>query len=97
MTIFNNWETLINRKFVQGKGIENWTANQKKRFRTNERLIMIKKTNIIFSNLYGSDDPFIASAIKRGDWVNTKKILKNGKQKIIDIISIAKLKSKESL
>ena len=37
---------------------------------------MIKKSNIIFSNLYGSADPFINEAIKRGDWLDTKKILK---------------------
>ena len=55
---------------------------------------MIKKTNIIFSNLYGSEDPHITSAIKRGDWVNTKKILKNGKQKIINIIKESGLRGR---
>ena len=55
---------------------------------------MIKKTNIIFSNLYGSEDPFITSAIKRGDWVNTKKILKNGKQNIINIIKESGLRGR---
>ncbi len=34
---------------------------------------MIKKQTSYFSNLYGFEDPYITSAIKRGDWVNTKK------------------------
>ena len=47
---------------------------------------MIKKSNIIFSNLYGSQDPFISAAISRGDWLNTKKILKSSRQNIIETI-----------
>ena len=40
---------------------------------------MIKKDNIIFKNLYGSDDPFLKSALKRGDWKDIKKLKKNPK------------------
>ena len=47
---------------------------------------MIKKDNIIFKNLYGRDDPFLKSALKRGDWKDIKKILKKEPQDIIDII-----------
>ena len=37
---------------------------------------MIKKDNIIFKNLYGRDDPFLKSAIGRGDWKDIKKNFK---------------------
>ena len=55
---------------------------------------MIKKSNIIFSNLYGSADPFINEAIKRGDWLDTKKILKKSRQDVIDEIKISGLRGR---
>ena len=37
---------------------------------------MIKKNDIIFSNLYGFKSPLIEEASKRGDWKDIKKIFK---------------------
>ena len=55
---------------------------------------MIKKDNIIFKNLYGRDDPFLKSAMKRGDWKDTKKILKKTPQDIISIIIVSGLRGR---
>ena len=55
---------------------------------------MIKKDNIIFKNLYGRDDPFLKSAIQRGDWKDTKKILKKNPQDIINIIKESGLRGR---
>ena len=55
---------------------------------------MIKKDNIIFKNLYGRNDPFLKSAIQRGDWKDTKKILKKNPQDIIDIIKESGLRGR---
>ena len=45
---------------------------------------MIKKSNIIFSNLYGSADPFINEAIKRR--LAGYQIVKKSRQDVIDEI-----------
>ena len=37
---------------------------------------MLKKEDRIFSNLYGFESPSLAGAKKRGDWSNTRDILK---------------------
>ena len=55
---------------------------------------MIKKNNLIFSNLYGKASPYIASAKKRGDWSGSKGILKIAPQKIIDIIKKSGLRGR---
>ncbi len=55
---------------------------------------MIKKDNLIFKNLYGFDDPFYSGAVKRGDWKDTKKILKKKPQEIIDIIKESGLRGR---
>ena len=55
---------------------------------------MIKKSNIIFSNLYGSQDPYISAAISRGDWLNTKKILRSSRQNIIETIKQSGLRGR---
>ena len=55
---------------------------------------MIKKDNIIFKNLYGRDDPFLKSAMQRGDWKDTKKILKKDPQDIINIIKESGLRGR---
>jgi len=55
---------------------------------------MIKKSNIIFRNLYGDSSPLIKSAQKRGDWKNIKQILKLGSQKIIDEIKASGLRGR---
>ena len=55
---------------------------------------MIKKDNIIFKNLYGREDPFLKSAIGRGDWKDIKKILKKEPQEIINIIKESGLRGR---
>ena len=55
---------------------------------------MIKKDNIIFKNLYGRDDPFLKSAMQRGDWKDIKKILKKNPQDIINIIKESGLRGR---
>ncbi len=59
-----------------------------------ERALMIKKDNIIFKNLYGRDDPFLKSALQRGDWKDIKKILKKDRQEIINIIKESGLRGR---
>ncbi len=55
---------------------------------------MIKKENIIFTNLYGNKNVSINEAIKRGDWKNISKILKLEKQAIIDQIKESGLRGR---
>ncbi len=55
---------------------------------------MIKKENLIFTNIYGSSDSSIDAAIKRGDWKNTKKLLMLGKQEIINKIKDSGLRGR---
>ena len=55
---------------------------------------MIKKDDIIFKNLHGRDDPFLKCAIKRGDWKDTKKILKTNPQDIINTIKESGLRGR---
>ena len=55
---------------------------------------MIKKENIIFTNLYGNSDVSINSSIKRGDWKNLSKILKMKKQDVINVIKDSGLRGR---
>ena len=55
---------------------------------------MIKKENLIFTNLYGDLDPSLNSSMKRGDWKNTSKILKRSKQEIINKIKDSGLRGR---
>jgi len=55
---------------------------------------MIKKENLIFTNLYGDLDPSLSSSMKRGDWKNTLKILKRSKQEIINKIKDSGLRGR---
>ncbi len=55
---------------------------------------MIKKDNLIFKNLYGRNDPFLKSALQRGDWKDIKKILKKDPQEIINIIKESGLRGR---
>ena len=47
---------------------------------------MIKDKDKVFSNLLGFESYSLKSAIKRGDWDNTKKILSHNSDKIIEIV-----------
>jgi NADH-quinone oxidoreductase subunit F len=55
---------------------------------------MIKKNNRIFNNLYGFDSPYLKYASKRGDWKDTKKILKNQPSDLIDIVTKSGLRGR---
>ena len=55
---------------------------------------MIKKDNIIFKNLYGRDNPYLKSAMQRGDWKDIKKILKKAPQEIINAIKESGLRGR---
>jgi NADH-quinone oxidoreductase subunit F len=45
---------------------------------------MLKDQDRIYTNLYGWEDWQLKAAQKRGDWDNTKKLIKNGRDWIID-------------
>ena len=55
---------------------------------------MINKKDIIFNNLYRQHSPDLSSAKKRKDWIDTNKILKLGKDKIIDEIKKSGLRGR---
>ena len=55
---------------------------------------MIKKNNRIFNNLYGFESPYLKYASKRGDWKDTKKILKNKPSDLIDIVTKSGLRGR---
>ena len=55
---------------------------------------MINKKDIIFNNLYRKHSPDLSSAKKRKDWIDTNKILKLGKDKIIDEIKKSGLRGR---
>ena len=55
---------------------------------------MMKKDNVIFTNLYGKSSPHISAAMERGDWKSTAKFLKYNKQKIIDVIKDSGLRGR---
>jgi len=48
----------------------------------------------IFTNLYMDGDPFIAGAIKRGDWHRTKDIISMGHDWVIDEIKASGLRGR---
>ncbi|KRX10490.1 hypothetical protein PPERSA_08792 [Pseudocohnilembus persalinus] len=48
----------------------------------------------IFTNVYKDNDPFIKGAMKRGDWHQTKDILLNGQDWIIDEIKASGLRGR---
>ena len=48
----------------------------------------------IFTNLYRDGDPFIEGALKRGDWYQTKDIVTNGADWIIDQIKASGLRGR---
>jgi len=54
----------------------------------------LKDSDRIFSNLYRDGDPFIEGALKRGDWHQTKDILSNGDDWIVDEIKKSGLRGR---
>ncbi|MAH78804.1 MAG: NADH-quinone oxidoreductase subunit F [Rickettsiales bacterium] len=55
---------------------------------------MINKKDIIFSNLHRNFSPELISSKKRGDWINTKKILSMGRDKIVEEIKDSGLRGR---
>ncbi len=55
---------------------------------------MIKKSDIIFTNLYGQRKPDINTAISSGDWKDTRKLLKKSRQEIINIVKESGLRGR---
>ena len=55
---------------------------------------MISSENIIFSDLYGFDGNSIAKSEKRGDWDNTKSLLDNGSEWIINEVKASELRGR---
>ena len=55
---------------------------------------MIKESNKIFKNLYGDKDWRLKGSQARGIWDNTLKLLKLGKEKIINEIKNSDLRGR---
>ena len=55
---------------------------------------MINKKNRIFTNLHRKFSPDLLSSIKRGDWKDTLKIIRLGKEKIINEIKTSGLRGR---
>lgn len=54
----------------------------------------MKDQDRIFTNLYGDKDPYINGALKRGDWHNTKEMVLNGPDWLIDEIKKSGLRGR---
>ena len=55
---------------------------------------MLKDEDRIFTNLYGWFDRGLAGARKRGDWSNTKELLKNTPDEIVDLVKASGLRGR---
>ena len=55
---------------------------------------MLKNEDRIFNNLYGFESSNLASAKKRGDWDNTKTLIKKGRDWIIDEMKKSELRGR---
>ena len=55
---------------------------------------MLKDKDRIFKNLYGDDSFELSSALKRGDWNSTDKVLAKGKEWIISEIKNSELRGR---
>ena len=55
---------------------------------------MLADKDRIFANIYGLDDPFLAGARRRGNWDDTKKILKKGRERIVEDIKNSGLRGR---
>ena len=49
---------------------------------------MLKDEDRIFTNLYGWFDRGLAGARKRGDWSNTRELLKNTPDEIVELVRL---------
>ena len=55
---------------------------------------MLKDDDRIFTNLYGWFDRGLAGARKRGDWSNTKELLKNTPDEIVELVKASGLRGR---
>ncbi len=55
---------------------------------------MLKDEDRIFTNLYGWFNRGLASARKRGDWSNTKELLKNTPDEIVELVKASGLRGR---
>ena len=55
---------------------------------------MLKDEDRIFTNLYGWFDRGLAGARKRGDWSNTKELLKNTPDEIVELVKASGLRGR---
>ena len=55
---------------------------------------MLKEKDKIFTNLFGDETYSLKSAQKRGDWNNTKSLIKKGRDWIIDEMKISELRGR---
>ncbi len=55
---------------------------------------MLKQEDRIFTNLYGEFETNLAAHKKRGDWDNTKKLIQNGRDWIIDQVKASGLRGR---
>lgn len=55
---------------------------------------MLQDKDKIFTNLYGNESPFLAAAMKRGDWDATKKILSREQDNIIQEVKDSGLRGR---
>ena len=58
---------------------------------------MLNDKDRILKNIYGWNSPDLKSAKLRGDWIDTKNLLKLGHEKIIEIIKIIKTSKKKNI
>jgi hypothetical protein len=54
----------------------------------------LKDQDRIFTNLYGKHDPFLAGAMKRGDWHRTKDLIVKGRDWIVNEIKASGLRGR---
>jgi len=55
---------------------------------------MLKDEDRIFTNLYGWFDRGLAGARKRGDWSNTRELLKNTPDEIVELVKASGLRGR---
>jgi len=55
---------------------------------------MLKDKDRIFKNLYGDESCNLSSALNRGDWKDTKEVIRKGKEWIIDEIKKSELRGR---
>ena len=55
---------------------------------------MLKEKDKIFTNLFGEEPWSLQSALKRGDWDNTKSLIQKGRDWIIDEMKKSELRGR---